>query len=27
VLFDEWIQAFNTKENDRGRAETEEAFI
>ncbi|MFF3024457.1 ATP-binding protein [Gottfriedia sp. NPDC057948] len=27
VLFDEWIHAFNTKENDRGRAETEEAFI
>ncbi|RZT15573.1 ATP-binding protein [Fictibacillus sp. BK138] len=27
VLFDEWISAFNTKENDRGRAETEEAFI
>ncbi|MBT2688356.1 ATP-binding protein [Bacillus sp. ISL-47] len=27
VLFDEWISAFNTKENDRGRAETEEAFM
>ncbi|KKI92175.1 hypothetical protein WQ54_10805 [Bacillus sp. SA1-12] len=27
VLFDEWISAFNTKENDRGRAENEEAFI
>ncbi|PEL13867.1 ATP-binding protein [Bacillus sp. AFS017336] len=27
VLFDEWIHAFNTKENDRGRAEIEEAFI
>lgn len=27
VLFDEWISAFNTKESDRGRAETEEAFM
>ncbi|MBT2729613.1 ATP-binding protein [Bacillus sp. ISL-75] len=27
VLFNEWISAFNTKEKDRGRAETEEAFI
>jgi hypothetical protein len=27
VLFDEWIAAFNTKDQNRGRAETEEAFI
>lgn len=27
VLFDEWLQAFNTKEADRGRAKAEEAFI
>ncbi|MEW9673516.1 ATP-binding protein [Ammoniphilus sp. 3BR4] len=27
VLFHEWVHAFNTKEDDKGRAETEEAFI
>ncbi|MDQ6600978.1 ATP-binding protein [Bacillus salipaludis] len=27
VLFNEWVNAFNTKENDKGRAETEEAFM
>ncbi|HEO2443890.1 TPA: ATP-binding protein [Streptococcus agalactiae] len=27
VLFNEWISAFNTKEDDKGRAETEEAFM
>lgn len=27
VLFNEWVQAFNTKEDGKGRAEIEEAFI
>ena len=27
VLFDEWIQAFNTKDHDRDAVESEEAFI
>lgn len=27
VLFNEWVNAFNTKEDDKGRAETEEAFM
>ncbi|WP_445491558.1 ATP-binding protein [Niallia sp. 03133] len=27
VLFNEWVSAFNTKEKDNGRAETEEAFL
>jgi AAA-like domain len=27
VPFNEWVEAFNTKEEDKGRSETEEAFI
>ncbi|MGG1400261.1 ATP-binding protein [Bacillus salipaludis] len=27
VLFNEWVNAFNTKEDNKGRAETEEAFM